>query len=331
MGASLVRYLELKVHSLVQQHDWQAIHVVGRYDRTCVVSEIEKADKMFNWQRPTAEVAGNELKINCFPGRDYVQHYALIIATYLAIKGRFRDQVFFELPPVEASSGILGRLDIAPRLDTAVVVGWGIEQLAGADGWTANDNYLWKRVVTNGGSVLYVGFLHSIWGDVAGSVVTRLAELGARRVLYVGKVGTLDESVRPNTMLASGNESLVDGIRERWSDFFHDDIKREAGVLSGLHVTSRSTLLESHDWLDLHRDYAFVDPEIGPMGRAARVAGIPFGYLHVISNNLSRSYSDDLSNERKPQIVIRRHELLERAHTIIGRQLELIASSEPRK
>lgn len=305
--------------------------MIGEYDRTCVVSDIEKADKMFNWQRPTAEIVGDELRIKCFPGRDYVLHYALIVATYLAIKGRFRDHVFYQPPRAEACNAILAQLDVMMGLDAAVVVGWGVEHLAGAEGWTANGNYAWKRVFTSGVSVLYLGFLHSIWGDVAGSVVARLAALGARRVLYVGKVGTLDGSVRPNTMLASGNESLVEGLRERWSDFFDDDVKHETGVLSGRHVTSPSTLLESRAWLEQHRDYTFVDPEIGPMGRAARIAGIPFGFLHVISNNLSRSYPEDLSNERKPQILLRRRELLERAHSIIGKQVERVATTAPRE
>ncbi|MEK8146376.1 hypothetical protein NKH18_49210 [Streptomyces sp. M10(2022)] len=37
---------------------------------------------------------------------------------------------------------------------------------------------------------------------------------------------------------------------------------------SGLHVSSPSILLENRDWLNQHTaSYAFVDPEIGPMGR----------------------------------------------------------------
>lgn len=36
--------------------------------------------------------------------------------------------------------------------------------------------------------MVYLGFLHTIRGDVAGRVVARLAALGARHVVYVGKV-----------------------------------------------------------------------------------------------------------------------------------------------
>jgi hypothetical protein len=42
-------------------------------------------------------------------------------------------------------------------------------------------------------------------------------------------------------------------------------------------VTSPSILLESRDWLTKHTGHAFVDLEIGPMGAAARHAGIRFG------------------------------------------------------
>ena len=40
--------------------------------------------------------------------------------------------------------------------------------------------YAWQRTKIHGRPVIYLGFLHSIWGDVAGRVVTRLAELTGR-------------------------------------------------------------------------------------------------------------------------------------------------------
>ncbi len=58
--------------------------------------------------------------------------------------------------------------------------------------------------------MLYLGYQHSIWGDVAGRVVSRLAALGARRVAYIGKVGALDPAIAPNTCLATGDTSILD-------------------------------------------------------------------------------------------------------------------------
>ncbi|MFF4822661.1 hypothetical protein ACFY20_06370 [Streptomyces sp. NPDC001312] len=85
---SLLRYLEIKVHHLIQDHGCDSIRVIGGYDRTTIVSRYEKGGKLFNTERPTAEVHGHDLVVKAFPGADYVQHYALIIASYLAMTGR---------------------------------------------------------------------------------------------------------------------------------------------------------------------------------------------------------------------------------------------------
>src|ERR1700761_7908144 len=57
MGDSLKRYLEMKVHPLVGFYDWDKLIVTARHDRNselgAVTSSKEKADKPFNWMRPT--------------------------------------------------------------------------------------------------------------------------------------------------------------------------------------------------------------------------------------------------------------------------------------
>lgn len=323
MGPSLLRYLELKVHHLVQEGHWKSVHVVGAYDRASVVSRLEKNDKMFNWQRPTAAVVGDDLVIKCFPGADYVHHYALILSTYLEMVGRYEGQVTFELPDRGTCEAAMKTLKVDPREADLVVVGWGVDRMAGAKGWTFGNGYAWKHSRFDRHSVLFIGFLHSIWGDVAGRVVSRLARLGARQVLYIGKVGTLDASIRPNSCLATGNESLVQGRTVRWLDFFDVTSHSNPVVRKGRHVTSPSTLLETQLWLSEHHEYQFVDPEIGPMGEAASFEGIPFGYLHVVSNNLSRPYGVDLSNERRHDVLRDRSRLLAMAKDVIAQRLQL--------
>ena len=206
-----------------------------------------------------------------------------------------------------------------------VIVGWGLAHLAPPDGvWNHGHGYAWQRTEVHGRRVVYLGFLHSIWGDVAGRVVTRLAELGARDVVYVGKVGALNPDIEPNTRLATGNTSLVGSSVVTWPDFFGDFATAQPGVHTGVHVTSPSILLENRDWLTEHAEHAehaFVDPEIGPMGVAARDAGIDFGYLHVISNNLARHYPADLSNERHSDVVRRRTILIGQIQDIITNRL----------
>lgn len=318
---NLLRYLQIKVHHLIQDQDWDSIRVVGDYDRTAVVSRSEKPGKMFNIERPTATVHGRDLVIKAFPGADYVEHYALIIATYLAMTGRPADTVTYQPPRDRECRAAVDLLDL--NLDgDLVIVGWSLQHLAAASSvWALGPGYAWQRSEIAGRRVICLGFFHSIWGDVAGRVVARLAALGARDVVYVGKVGALSPTIEPNTWLATGNESLLRGTLVTWDDFFGDFASSVQGVQTGLHVTSPSILLENRDWLAKHADYAFVDPEIGPMGAAARQAGIRFGYLHVVSNNLARHYPADLSNERHGVVLRRRAVLVDTIRDIIASRL----------
>jgi hypothetical protein len=317
----LLRYLRIKVHHLIQEQEWSSIRVVGGYDRHSVISVHEKTGKLFNVERPTARVHGRDLVVKAFPGADYVHHYALIIATYLAMTGKSADTVSYQLPDPAVSRAAVKRLDLDLDADV-VIVGWGLAHLAPAGGtWTHGPGYAWQRARMHGRRVLYLGFLHSIWGDVAGRVVTRLAELGARAVVYVGKVGALTPDIEPNTRLATGNTSLLGDTLITWHDFFGDVATAHPNVRTGIHVTSPSILLETRDWLTEHVGRAFVDPEIGPMGAAAHSAAISFGYLHVISNNLARHYPADLSNERHHDVIARRSALIGQIRDIIATRL----------
>lgn len=90
MGSSLSEYLRMKVHPDIQNHRWSRIIVKGEHQRDpskVSISTIEKKDKPFNWQRPSASFPSSEtVQLHCFPGTDYVQHYAAITATYLSLQ-----------------------------------------------------------------------------------------------------------------------------------------------------------------------------------------------------------------------------------------------------
>lgn len=82
MGSSLFKYLELKIHPLLLQEDISRVEIVGVFDRTQGVSSREKAGKLFNYMRPTAAFQEETLQIRCFPGWDYVFHFANTIASF---------------------------------------------------------------------------------------------------------------------------------------------------------------------------------------------------------------------------------------------------------
>ena len=323
----LMEYLRIKIHHLIDEQDWSHIVVTGSYNREGIVSAKKKNDKLFNWQRPTARVEGTVLVVECFPGLEYVHHYALIIATYLSMTGRYRGQVSYLEPSEQDCRDAITHL--TERLDGEhlVIVGWGLTHLCQDAEWSFGDGHAWARERVAGRRVLYLGYQHSIWGDAAGRVVTRLAELGARRVVYVGKVGALDPGIEPNTTLATGNTSIMSAGPVRWRDYFADVATGHPTVIRGTHVSSPSILLEGQEWVRGNAGRQFVDPEIGHMGAAASAADIEFGYLHVISNNLARRYSADLSNERQDTVLRRRARLLQSIAAIIRRRVEHSANS----
>lgn len=309
MGEALAEYLTIKMHHLIEPFTWRRITVVGGYDRQLVQSRREKRDKHFNWQRPTAEPVGDELLLKCFPGHDYVNHYGLITKTYLDLVGDAATEVVVDEPTEAACGSAIEPIALDCRSAEVVIVGWGLYQLAGPDGWTDSATMSWKRETLFGRSVLWVGFHYSIWGDIAGRVVTQLAQDGARAVVYIGKVGGLRAAYLPNEQLASGSASMLLSERVEWDDWFTDAAFGD-DVIRGLHITSPSILLETKPWLSLQTHGDFVDPEIGHMGRAATRSGIRFGYLHIVSNNLTREFDQSLANERRGDIVVRRADLL---------------------
>lgn len=324
----LLRYLQIKAHHLLDQREWERVIVLGDHDRGCVISTREKRDKLFNWQRPTAQPDGDSIVIKAFPGTDYVHHYGLIIATYLTMVGRYRGQVEYQLPSTAQCVAAVRELDVDVADDDLVVLGWGLAHLAPTRAWVYSGGYAYSRAVVEGRRVVYLGFLHSIWGDVAGRVVARLAQLGARRVVYVGKVGTLDPTVAPNRCLATGDTSITADGEVTWKDFFAGIATQRQGIRFGVHVTSPSILLEGRDWIDTQDRAVFVDPEIGHMGRAANDAGIEFGYLHVISNNLVREHPADLSNERAADVLRRRADLLRDIDAVLRLRLHNLPNRE---
>ncbi|KAM4066492.1 hypothetical protein HRG_000589 [Hirsutella rhossiliensis] len=343
MGASLPRYLDMKVHQAVLEQPYDEITVVGAYTRTppSAVFRGEKRDKPFNWQRPTARAAGNHLYIECFPGYDHVEHYAEIIATYLGIRQREGAGL---TPPSRVSFHPLSCSDTQTALEATnlghlpsgvdtVVLGLvhRLQRLTGpaaAEDWDENGCFDWTVRRFNGRSVAFVGFRPAFWGDIAGEVVHYLASrLGVREVLYFGKLGSVKKDVRPNTWLATGGVSHVRGQPVEWENALDTAVARLASdcTFVGNHLTVSSVLHETRDWLAaLPASVDFVDPEIGMMAQAAARSGIRFGYLHIISDNVAEKYEEDLSNERMPNVLSRRSRLFDVVQDVLGHHLSTI-------
>ncbi|KAF7940135.1 uncharacterized protein EAE98_000262 [Botrytis deweyae] len=317
MGPSLQGYLDIKVHHLVPSQPWTEIEVVGHHTRSApaIIYNLEKTDKSFNFQRPTATILGEgKLRINCFPGRDYVKHYANIVATHLAIEGKDPGIVKITLPQENAgyeefmNSNLRG---LAGDKTNLVIVGSiPRDTLRSTEPWKdeedENELFSWQTVTKkNGFKVTILKCRTSFWGDLAGNLVRCVKEIcgdSLQCVIYVGKLGALAQEYTPNRTLATGSKSFVNGELVEWENPMSGEILGK--VARGVHYTSASVLDEDHAWLEkVRKEFCWVDPEIGHMAVAAREKGVGFGFLHVVSNNLAGGFEFDLANERERVVV----------------------------
>lgn len=323
MGGSLFDYLEMKIHPLLKEKEYKNIWVIGDADRSGGISSYEKNDKLFNWQRPTAEIRGDDLYIKAFPGREYVKHYAALIATYFALQDKEWKHVRYILPDeTTAWEAILSsNLKEVPEGDVAII-GYGLEQLIGEEGtsWEGAGAFSWIKKKVGDKTILFIGGRHSYWGDIGGRIVSLLAQKGFKQVIYVGKVGGMSFEAIPNQTLATGNSSFVDGEIIHWENRF-DFAKGDPDLIFGEHYTIPSVINETKEWLNHNGKYAFVDNEIGFMAKAALSESIGFSYLHIISDNLHGGYEEDLSNERSIEAKQHRLQLLEKAKALIEKSL----------
>jgi hypothetical protein len=339
MGASLPRYLEIKVHQAVLEQVYNEIIVHGTYSRYAsdsIAFDGEKRDKPFNWERPTARAKGKTLYIECFPGYDHIEHYAEIIASYLAIREAMGDRLTpssrVSFVPASCSDTQLAlkatNLDDFPGhgVDTVVLgLVWHLPRLTDNENWSGNGPWQWVLRSFGDRRVAFLGFRPAFWGDIAGEVVHRLAcRFNVKEIIYLGKLGVLKPDVAPNRWLATGGMSLVSGRVVEWDNVLSTSVERlgKDSTIVGTHVTLGSVLHETKSWhAELVDGIDFVDPEIGMMAQAAIRGGVRYGYLHMITDNLGRKYDEDLSNERKESVLRQRARLHEAVQNIMGDHL----------
>lgn len=331
MGSSLPEYLRMKVHPIIQNGSWPKILVTGQHQRDSSIvhiSPIEKCDKPFNWQRPTALLIDSQtLEIHCFPGFDYERHYAAIIATYLSLKGRDHNTVLYTLPSQQECMKPILNSNLAEMGSVDIVI---VGYVHGLERWTEGSwdsshgsrLFSWKKSVSKRGySIAFLGCRVSFWGDIAGNIVRALQRLNrAQCVIYVGKLGSLRTKHTPNQCLATGCQSVVWNELFMWVNPLESSLKMSPSVAQGVHYTLGSVLDETKDWLlSIRKGHDFVDPEIGHMAKASLEGGTGFGYLHIVSDNLAQKYKHDLSNERLAEVLQGRKRLVLEIQEILGR------------
>lgn len=220
MGKSLERYIEMKLQDIIFNNDIEKIRVIGCYNRNSGISVKEKNDKIFNYKRPTVFVHNNVAIINCYPGIDYVYHYASLVKTYLSILN-IEKKLEVCFPTIQDIQNEILHSNIRkiPKCKT-VILGYvqGFEYLSNDYNWNGDGDFLWKNITDD---KILLGCKHSYWGDISGHIVDVLAQLGIEKIIYVGKLGTLNGLYLPNETIATGDKSIfIDGSYVEWNNMF---------------------------------------------------------------------------------------------------------------
>ena len=323
MEESLIPYMDIKIHQMLKEREYKNIWIIGDKDRSGEIFNEEKKDKKFNWKRPSTQLIGDDLYVKVFPGREYVKHYATLIASYFAIEGRTYSHIRYVLPDEsEIWQAIKStNIDEIPAGDVAVL-GYGLDELIGDEQlvWEGECVFSWHTKKIGDKNVVFIGSRYSYWGDISGKIVTFLGKKGFKDVIYVGKVGGMNCRGVPNQTLATGDNSFIEGETIKWTNLF-DFAKEDGQVVFGNHYTIPSVMNETKEWLAKNKSYAFVDNEIGFMAKAAQSESMRFSYLHIISDNLNKGYEEDLSNERSKEARMHRLQLLQKAKALIEQAL----------
>lgn len=352
MGDSLNTYVLPKIHQEFKRRSWLRIIVRGKYERDnpAIPADTEKSDKPFNFHRPTATILdADTIAINCFPGRDYVRHYAELIATYLLLTKKEPDVVHYILPSekecldlfLSSNLKCMGKVDcvIVGYVHHLLKRGWAIPSPSIWEGSGSKNMFAWHKLrMPNGATAALLGCLPSFWGDISGHLIRSLKTLNQiTYIIYVGKGGSLDPLVTPNEWLSTGNRSFVqepngnDNDTQRqatnvlasstelqldtveWRNILQEDLSQSKRILQGDHINVYSPLVESMAWLHRWGSWgSWIDCEVGHMARECRIEGnVEFGYLHIVSDNVTKAHLYDLSNEELEEVKVLRRSLFQ--------------------
>lgn len=331
----LYYYVQSKIHSEIRNQTTKRILVQGCYARKppVKITDSEKLDKPFNGYRPTTTVENDTLILNCFPGKDYVKHYASLVHTYLSITGRNSPIVEYRIPTeeecmkplVDSNLGRMGRVEIAiigyvQHLAHSIGGMWEEEEEGEGEGENDDKMFSWQKFKSRDGrSAVLLGCKPSFWGDTAGRLVRMLSRVnGVKCVIYIGKLGSLQPGDIPNELLATGNCSYLDNKLIWWKNVLQRDLCSSSLVAEGKVVTVQTPLCESLTWLEEWKPKCrWVDCEVGHIAEACNEGDMEFGYLHIVSDNLTKPHPYNMSNERLEAVTSNRGKLFQEVQLIL--------------
>lgn len=321
MNEALSKYVYYKIHNLLRDNieSFSRIKIVGNYDRSAYVSIDEKSDKLFNFKRPTAFIDEDIVYISCFPGLDYVYHYAKLVSTYLKLNN-ISKEVSYIKPSLQTIKYAFSKTNLNAIPNADIIIFGNIDKIGVFDkkNFSGDGDFIWKIGTINDKKVLLLGCKFSIWGSTGYDFVRFLSNnIQFSTFIYVGKLGSLSHNIKPNEFIATGEQSQLKDTIVKWNNIFKQfDDKL---VIIGNHITCPSVLDETKKQINIYKEKGnFIDPEIGNMALACKEYGKQFSYLHVISDNVvNHDNLENLSDERKSIIIEKRKFLFKKIGDMI--------------
>ncbi len=314
MGTALDMYVDMKIHSFIKNNDslFSRVRIIGNHDRSTHVSVDEKRNKLFNFERPTVFLDSDILYVSCFPGHDYLYHYASILQYYFDSHKKQKLISYFDTSTklIDMSFKKTNLEDIP---DADIIIFGNVDKLHIFEDapFNGNGDFMWKLDRIGSKKVMLLGCKFSIWGNLGGHFIHNLNKtINFSTFIYIGKLGSLNESIVPNSYLATGTQSWINNRKITWKNFFTKNVLQKHTVLEGVHITCKSVMDETCDKInDFKSRGDFIDPEIGNMAQACNECEKQFSYLHIISDNVAKKHDQNLSNERQTEIIEKRKKL----------------------
>ena len=286
------------------------------------------SQKSLNFVRPRfALVSKNRKKflvVAVTPGKDYVRHYAGILYYCLRMFHRrnvpdafcnahYEDTLasWTELSRISCFKNSIVVLGFVHRAQRALID-------AGAELVTQEDTpyYSVAQCVLEGCvPVTLLGVKYSFWGDISQRIAYAVCELGAREIVYLGKLGSLlSKSDVYQKLYSPTNYAILEytKISQELSNFPNPMVKKFPELATGRHV-SISTIVEQDCSLRFLTEVIgaqSIDSEVSKIAQAVaryndqNSADVAFSPLHFVASYLRTSHElrvpvkYDLSNNR---------------------------------
>jgi hypothetical protein len=349
MSNSIDKYVSQKLpHALIKKHIFKsgrieihgihpmALLEVSKFLGYKIIKNIKfthnSSTKKFNFQRPTFSIAVNKknehiLLITTIPGRDYILHYGSLVRHYLnTLTNNHKDILsLFRYPFTERSIHYWTKLDNSLiQSDDIVIVGYVAELYVFFKKNTSwkieskieNEFYHSLRITTDRGSKInLLGVKYTFWGDISAKLVYQILKLGAKEIIYCGKLGALTSPSDLYKRIFSPSKYVImyhDKLIGKIDSLQHPMHNLFPQIDSGYHVSVPTVLEEDYIQREIISELKInsIDNEISQMAFAVSrfnkeyCKDIKFIALHFatdyIRNNNERAEKTnfDLSNNR---------------------------------